>query len=83
MNHETPILITYIGDGNFNVTLDSNRIVAAGPNLRGMIKYTYFEDTNEFPEIGWSVTQSQLHLDYFPKAQIDIQSGKLKPTEQS
>ena len=78
---ETPILITYMGNGNFNVTLDDGRILGAGQNLRGMIKYTYFEDTDEYPEIGWSVTQKQLHLDYFPKAQKDIQSGKLKPTQ--
>lgn len=78
---ETPILITYIGDYKFNVTLDDGRILEAGKNLRGMIKYTYFEDTDEFPEIGWSVTQSQLHSDYFPKAQRDILSGKLKPTQ--
>lgn len=75
------ILITYAGDGKFNVKLDDGRILDAGQNLRGMIKYTYFENTNDYPEIGWSVTQNQLHLDYFPKAQKDILSGKLKPTQ--
>ncbi len=78
---ETPILITHVGEGVFKVTLDSGRIVEAGSNLKGMIKYTYFDDTEEYPEIGWSVTLSQLHLDYFPKAQRDILSGKIKPTQ--
>lgn len=78
---ETPTLITYIGGGKFNVTLDSGRILEAGKNLKGMIKYTYYEDTDKYPEIGWSITQKQLHMDYFPKAQRDILSGKLKPTQ--
>lgn len=80
-NEINPILITYVGDGKFNVRLDDGRILEAGKNLRGMIKYTYFENTDEYPEIGWSVTQNKLDLDYFPKIHKDIQSGKIKSTQ--
>jgi hypothetical protein len=58
-------IITYIGDGNFQVEIEDGKVVEAGPNLRGMIRYTYFEDS--LPDIGWSVTQRKLDEDCFPK----------------
>ncbi len=72
--------VTHIGEGKFNVTLDTGEIKEAGPNLCGMIRYVYFEDYT-LPEIGWNVTNKKLWEDYQPKAAKDIADGKLKPNQ--
>lgn len=69
-------LIVYIGEGKFLVKLENGETKEAGKNLRGMIRYTYFEDYT-FPKIGWSVTRKQLYMDYLPKIQKDILINKL------
>lgn len=73
-------LITHLGDGKFEVKMEEDRIKEAGPNLCGMIRYTYFEDYT-LPEIGWKVSRIQLMKDYLPKMQQDVLSGKLKPNQ--
>lgn len=73
-------LITHLGDGKFEVKMGEDRIKEAGPNLCGMIRYTYFEDYT-LPEIGWKVSRIQLMKDYLPKMQQDVLSGKLKPNQ--
>ena len=70
-------LITHIGNGKFQVKLEDGKIIEAGHNLCGMIRYTYFEDYN-LPKIGWNITRKQLYEDYLPKLHKDIVSGKIK-----
>jgi len=70
-------LATHIGGGKFTVVLEDGKVVNAGPNMCGMIMYTYFEDS-DLPEVGWQVTRTQLIKDYFPKIQGDILSGKFQ-----
>lgn len=43
-------LITHIGEGEFQMNMESG-IKMCGPNLCGIIRYTYFEDYT-LPEIG-------------------------------
>lgn len=70
--------VTHIGEGKFSVIMnDTQEVKEAGPNLRGMIRYTYFEDYS-LPPVGWSVTQKQLLEEYQPKVMKDIQDGKIK-----
>lgn len=71
-----PYIITHIGEGNFQVELESGKIVDAGPNLCGMIRYTYFEDFT-LPEIGWKITHKKLTEDHLSKITDAIKSGKL------
>ena len=66
-------LVTHLGEGKFQVKMENNEIKEAGSLLRGMIRYTYFEDYS-LPEIGWKVTRSQLMKDYLPKMQKDFLS---------
>ena len=70
------IIITHIGNGEFNVKLSEEKTVTAGPNLCGMIRYTYFEDF-ELPELNWTITQKQLHEDYFKKITQAIEDGTI------
>lgn len=69
--------IRHIGAAKFEVTLDAGEKKEVGPNLIGMIRYTYFEDFS-IPPVGWEVTQEQLLKDYQPKVLKDIQEGKIK-----
>ena len=66
-------LVIHLGEGKFQVKMENNEIKEAGSLLRGMIRYTYFEDYS-LPEIGWKVTRSQLMKDYLPKMQKDFLS---------
>jgi hypothetical protein len=67
----------HIGGGEFTATLhETGEVKECGPGIRGMIRYTYFEDFT-LPEVGWEITQEQLMKDYFPKLQKDITEGKL------
>lgn len=70
-------LVIHLGDGKFQVKMENDETKEAGPNMCGMIRYTYFEDYT-LPEIGWKITRLKLIEDYFSKAQGDILSGKLK-----
>lgn len=72
--------IKHIGDGNFEATIhETGEVKECGSNIKGMIRYTYFEDYS-LPEIGWEVTQKQLLEDYQPKVMKDIMDGKIKVT---
>lgn len=73
-------LVTHLGEGKFQVKMKDGEIKEAGPNLCGMIRYTYFEDYT-LPDIGWNVTSKKLLEDYFPKMQQDVLNGKLKPNQ--
>lgn len=73
MYHE----IEHIGDGKFNVIMEDGSVKEAGPNLRGMIRYVYFEDYT-FPPLNWRVSRSKLLTDYQTKVLPDILSGKIK-----
>jgi hypothetical protein len=64
-------LVTHLGEGKFQVKMKNNEIKEAGSLLRGIIRYTYFEDYS-LPKIGWKVTRSQLMKDYLPKMQQDF-----------
>lgn len=67
---------THIGDGKFEVKMSNGDIKNSGPNMEGMIRYTYFENY-ELPPIGWSINREQLIKDYFPKLMKDVQEGKI------
>ena len=69
--------IRHLGAAKFDATLDTGEIKEVGPNLIGMIRYTYFEDGG-MPPVGWEVTQEQLLKDYSPKVFKDIQEGKIQ-----
>jgi hypothetical protein len=77
---EANYLITHLGRGKFSVMMDSDVVKEAGPNLCGMIQYTYFED-GTMPHIGWQISRGKLMQDYLPKMQADVLSGKLKPSQ--
>ena len=69
--------VKHIGDGRFQLTLDTGEIKEAGPNIIGMIRYTYFEDF-KLPPTNWEVTRKQLLGDYQPKVLKDIMYGKIQ-----
>lgn len=86
-NLDTEYTATHIGEGKFEVKMSNGDIKNSGPNMEGMIRYTYFEDY-ELPPIGWNITRDQLIKDYFPKLMKDVQEGKidlnkLKPDEKT
>jgi hypothetical protein len=69
----------HIGNGKFEAILhETGEVKECGPNLIGMIRYTYFEDFT-YPPINWEVSQKQLMEDYHPKVMKDITEGKIKP----
>jgi len=72
--------IKHIGEGNFEVVTAEGETKTAGPNLCGMIRYTYFEDYT-LPPIGWSVSREKLLNDYHDKVIPDIISGKITPNK--
>ncbi len=72
--------IIHKGDGQFEGITKDGEVRNLGPSICGMIRYTYFEDYT-IPPIGWTITNSQLITDYFPKASKDIMDGRLKPNE--
>lgn len=72
---EDDFLITHVGEGRFEIKKNDGTILDAGSSLRGMIRFTYFEDY-ELPELGWSVMNSKLLSDYFPKLNHYILTGK-------
>lgn len=58
--------VIYIGKGEFKVKMPDGEIKEAGPNLRGMIRYTYFEDYT-LPDVGWHTTRKKLIQDHWAK----------------
>lgn len=70
--------ITHLGEGVFRATMTDGQVKEVGPNIRGMIRYTYFEDFS-LPPVGWEVTQYRLLSDYHPKVMKDIMEGKVQP----
>lgn len=72
--------LEHTGDGKFKATFENGEIKEAGTNLRGMIRFTYFEDYT-IPEVGWKVESKQLLLDYHAKVLDYFQKGKLKKGE--
>jgi hypothetical protein len=69
-------IIKYLGNGEFQITLhETGEVKGCGPNLLGMVKYTYFENDDTYPPIGWEVTQKQLLEDYQPKVMKDLIQG--------
>jgi len=68
--------IRHIGGARFEAHMEGGEVRGVGPNLIGMIRYTYFEDFS-MPPAGWEVGQEKLLADYYPKVFRDIQSGKI------
>lgn len=68
--------VKHLGDGKFTITLDNGDIKEVGPNIIGMIRYTFFEDFT-LPPVGWEVTQKVLLEAYQPKVMEDIAKGKI------
>lgn len=68
--------IKYLGGGKFEATLENGDIKEVGPNIIGMIRYTFFEDFT-LPPVGWEVTQKALLETYQPKVMEDIAKGKI------
>lgn len=75
-NLDSEYTATHIGEGKFEVKMSNGDIKNSGPNMEGMIRYTYFEDY-ELPPIGWNISRDQLIKDYFPKLMKDVQEGKI------
>jgi len=70
--------IIHIGEGKFNVMMEDGSSKEAGPNIRGMIRYTYFEDYT-IPPLDWAVKREIFLQDYQKKVMPEILSGKIKP----
>ena len=70
-------IVRHKGGGQFEAMTEEG-IKEVGPNIIGMIRYTFFEDFS-LPPIGWQVTQKELLEAYHPKVMKDIVEGKIKP----
>ena len=70
-------IVRHKGEGQFEAMTEEG-IKEVGPNIKGMIRYTFFEDFS-LPPIGWQVTQKELLEAYHPKVMKDIVEGKIKP----
>ena len=69
--------VKHLGGGNFEAIFENGDIKEVGPNLRGMIRYTYFEDYT-LPPVGWEITYKELLETYQPKVMKGISEGKIK-----
>jgi hypothetical protein len=65
------------GNGEFEAIMDDEEIKATGPNIKGMVRYTFFEDFS-LPPINWTITQKELLEAYQPKVMKDIIDGKIQ-----
>ena len=63
---ENDWIIKHIGDGKFECYLSDGSIKEVGPNMRGIIRFTYFEDFT-LPPDGWETTRLTLLKDYNSK----------------
>ena len=70
-------IVKHVGGGKFEATLDNGEVKEVGPNLVGMIRYTFFEDYT-LPPVGWKISQKVLLETYQPKVMEDISKGKIK-----
>ena len=70
--------VIHKGEGEFISIMEDNSQKEIGDNLKGMIKYTYFDHTDEYPEVNWSIDNQTLLKDYHNKVYEDMLSGKLK-----
>jgi len=68
--------IRHKGNGEFEAIMDSGEIREVGPNIKGMIRYTFFPDFS-LPPINYKVTQKELLEAYQPKVMKDISEGKI------
>ena len=57
--------------------MDDGEIKEVGSNIKGMIRYAFFEDFI-LPPINWEITQKELLEKYQPKVMKDIAEGKIK-----
>ena len=69
--------IIHKGNGEFEDIMDDGEIKEVGSNIKGMIRYTFFEDFI-LPPINWEITQKELLEKYQPKVMKDIAEGKIK-----
>jgi hypothetical protein len=70
------IKMKHTGRGEFIATFEDGGIEEVGKSLRGMIRYTYFEDYT-FPPVGWEITHDVFIKDYMDKIMKDIREGKI------
>jgi hypothetical protein len=70
-------VVKHVGNGKFEATLDNGDVKEVGPNIIGMIRYTFFEDYI-LPPVGWEISQKVLLETYQPKVMEDITKGKIK-----
>jgi hypothetical protein len=68
--------IRHKGNGEFEAIMDDGEVKEAGPNIIGMVRYTFFEDFS-LPPISWQVTRKELLEVYQPKVMKDISEGKI------
>ena len=73
--------IIHLGGGQFQAVMNNGEIKEVGNNIKGMIRYTFFEDYS-FPPVNWEITQKDLLEAYHPKVLADIASGKIKPSKE-
>jgi len=74
------LVYKHVGEGKFIAEIGDGTFKDLGPNVIGMIRYTYFEDY-QLPEVGWEVTRGKLLEDYQPKVMKDIMEVKIKPKQ--
>ena len=70
--------IKHVGEGKFEALMDDGSVKEIGPSLRGIIRYTYFEDYT-LPPLGWIISREVLLNDYQEKVFPDIIAGKITP----
>jgi hypothetical protein len=74
--------IKHISDGKFECYLSDGSIKEVGPNMRGIIRFTYFEDFT-LPPDGWETTRLTLLIDYNSKImpQLDSHLKRMERTK--
>jgi hypothetical protein len=72
--------IRHIGNGEFEIDMEDGSIKECGKNMRGMIRYTYFEDYT-LPSDNWEVEHITFLKDYHNKVFKDIQDNKFEKDE--
>jgi len=68
--------IRHKGNGEFEAIMCNGEIKEVGSNIRGMIRYTFFEDY-KLPPINWGITQKELIETYQAKVMKDISEGNI------
>lgn len=70
--------IKHVGEGKFEALMADGSVKEVGPTLRGIIRYTYFEDYT-IPPLDWTVNREVLLNDYQEKVLPDIIAGNITP----